>query len=197
MNKNQSMVDIVDQYLRETKKPQELSSIVEYVAKEKDFETTDIDRINQLYLDISTSGKYVYIGDNKWDLKERNLEYWDKDGIAFLTDEEKQKLNDASDEYEDLDFSDFDKEEFIKKLENVKDEEFDDEDNEITHEDKETLEALKEEQEYMDVELPSQNDQEDEKVLDINDLDFDYDELDEEEEKYNEAMDEFEHMYDE
>lgn len=109
----------------------------------------------------------------------------------------KQKLNDASDEYEDLDFSDFDKEEFIKKLENVKDEEFDDEDNEITHEDKETLEALKEEQEYMDVELPNQSDQEDEKILDINDLDFDYDELDEEEEKYNEAMDEFEHMYDE
>lgn len=197
MNKNQSMVDIVDQYLRETKKPQELSSIVDYVAKEKDFETSDIDKINQLYLDISTSGKYVYIGDNKWDLKERNLEYWDKDGIAFLTDEEKQKLNDASDEYEDLDFSDFDKEEFIKKLENVKDEEFDDEDNEITHEDKETLEALKEEQEYMDVELPNQSDQEDEKILDINDLDFDYDELDEEEEKYNEAMDEFEHMYDE
>ncbi len=197
MNKNQSMVDIVDQYLRETKKPQELSSIVDYVAKEKDFETSDIDKINQLYLDISTSGKYVYIGDNKWDLKERNLEYWDKDGIAFLTDEEKQKLNDASDEYEDLDFSDFDKEEFIKKLENVKDEEFDDEDNEIIHEDKETLEALKEEQEYMDVELPNQSDQEDEKILDINDLDFDYDELDEEEEKYNEAMDEFEHMYDE
>lgn len=92
MNKNQSMVDIVDQYLRETKKPQELSSIVDYVAKEKDFETSDIDKINQLYLDISTSGKYVYIGDNKWDLKERNLEYWDKDGIAFLTDEEKTKI---------------------------------------------------------------------------------------------------------
>lgn len=193
MNKNQSMVDIVDQYLRETKKPQELSSIVEYVAKEKDFETTDIDRINQLYLDISTSGKYVYIGDNKWDLKERNLEFWDKDGIAFLTDEEKQKLNDTSDDYIDLDFSDFDKEEFMKKIENIKDDE-DEEDEEMTHEDKE---ALKEEQEYMDVELPSQNDQEDEKVLDINDLDFDYDELDEEEEKYNEAMDEFEHMYDE
>ena len=193
MNKNQSMVDIVDQYLRETKKPQELSSIVEYVAKEKDFETTDIDRINQLYLDISTSGKYVYIGDNKWDLKERNLEFWDKDGIAFLTDEEKQKLNDTSDDYIDLDFSDFDKEEFMKKIENIKDDE-DEEDEEMTHEDKE---ALKEEQEYMDVELPSQNNQEDEKVLDINDLDFDYDELDEEEEKYNEAMDEFEHMYDE
>lgn len=193
MNKNQSMVDIVDQYLRETKKPQELSSIVEYVAKEKDFETTDIDRINQLYLDISTSGKYVYIGDNKWDLKERNLEFWDKDGIAFLTDEEKQKLNDTSDDYIDLDFSDFDKEEFMKKIENIKDDEEDD-DEEMTHEDKE---ALKEEQEYMDVELPSQNDQEDEKVLDINDLDFDYDDLDEEEEKYNEAMDEFEHMYDE
>ncbi len=193
MNKNQSMVDIVDQYLRETKKPQELSAIVEYVAKEKDFETTDIDRINQLYLDISTSGKYVYIGDNKWDLKERNLEFWDKDGIAFLTDEEKQKLNDTSDDYIDLDFSDFDKEEFMKKIENIKDDE-DEEDEEMTHEDKE---ALKEEQEYMDVELPSQNDQEDEKVLDINDLDFDYDELDEEEEKYNEAMDEFEHMYDE
>ena len=193
MNKNQSMVDIVDQYLRETKKPQELSSIVEYVAKEKDFETTDIDRINQLYLDISTSGNYVYIGDNKWDLKERNLEFWDKDGIAFLTDEEKQKLNDTSDDYIDLDFSDFDKEEFMKKIENIKDDE-DEEDEEMTHEDKE---ALKEEQEYMDVELPSQNDQEDEKVLDINDLDFDYDELDEEEEKYNEAMDEFEHMYDE
>ena len=193
MNKNQSMVDIVDQYLRETKKPQELSAIVEYVAKEKDFETTDIDRINQLYLDISTSGKYVYIGDNKWDLKERNLEFWDKDGIAFLTDEEKQKLNDTSDDYIDLDFSDFDKEEFMKKIENIKDDEEDDDEG-MTHEDKE---ALKEEQEYMDVELPSQNDQEDEKVLDINDLDFDYDELDEEEEKYNEAMDEFEHMYDE
>lgn len=193
MKKNQSMVDVVEEYLRSDKTPRTLNEIVDYVAKEKTFDANDIEKINQLYLDISTSGKYVYIGENQWDLKERNLEYWDKDGIAFMSEEERENIREE--DYEDLDFSEFDREEFIKKLNAMSDDELDEE-IELDLSDEELVEQA-EEAEYLEVELPTHT-SDDDKELSIDDVDFDLDdEDDEDEDKYNEAMDDYEYLYDE
>jgi DNA-directed RNA polymerase subunit delta len=48
----------------------------------------DVDKLTQLYMDITQSAKFVYCGEDQWDLKERNLELWDKDGFAFVQAEE-------------------------------------------------------------------------------------------------------------
>ncbi|MDO9629646.1 MAG: DNA-directed RNA polymerase subunit delta [Acholeplasmataceae bacterium] len=173
--KSLAMLDVAELLLRESTKPLTIQEIIKSVAEIKETSLDDIDRMTQLYMDITQSAKFVYCGDDQWDLKERNLELWDKDGFAFVHAEEVEE-----DVEEDLDFTEFvleDEEEVVK----------DDEEDE-----EEVDEEIKEEKAYIEIDLPiksTDDDVDDEPEIEFDD---DYDEDD-----YNEIMDDYEDMYDE
>ncbi len=144
--------------------------LINEVLALKGLEDPDNALATQLYVDITTSSKFVYMGEDNWDLKSRqSLDQFDKDGASFNPkdgsfeeDEEDETDEDDLDEDEESDEDDEDEDE--------KDESEEDEESE-------------EEEEYFE-------DEEDEN--DEDDLDED-DSIDEE--KYNEYMDDYEDLY--
>ena len=179
--KSLAMVDIAEALLKENKEPMTIQQIIKQVAEIKEISMEDMDRLTQLYMDITQSAKFVFCGDDQWDLKERNLELWDKDGYAFVHPDEIE-----DDVEEDLDFTEF-----------VLEEEEEEEEVEVDEEEEEAEvdEEIKEEKAYIDMDLPIKS-TDDEDVDDEVDLEeFDDDEYDEDD--YNEIMDDYEDMYDE
>ncbi len=178
--KTMAMIDIVEHLLKENSEPITIQDLIAKVREIKDIQPDDVDRLTQLYMDITQSAKFVYVGEDKWDLKERNLEMWDKDGYAFVTpDQDEEEVED------DLDFTEF-------TLDDVEEQEVEVDDDEDEDEEKEEEdEEIKEEKEYIDVALPIKSTDEDDVDDDV-DFDSDYDEDD-----YNEIMDDYEDMYDE
>lgn len=145
-------------------------SLIDEVLALKGLEDPDNTLATQLYVDITTSSKFVYMGEDNWDLKSRqSLDQFDKDGASFNPkdgsfEEDEEDENDEDDLDED-DESDEDEEDEDEKDESEEDEE------------------SEEEEEYFE-------DEEDES--DEDDLDED-DSIDEE--KYNEYMDDYEDLY--
>lgn len=180
--KTMAMIDVAEQLIRNHKEPMDIQELIKQIREIKEMSADDIDRLTQLYMDITTSAKFVYCGEDKWDLKERNLELWDKDGYAFVTMDEVEE-----DEEEDLDFTEFNLEEVEEEKAKSTDEE--DEDDEVK--DKEEVEELKEEKKYIEAPLPIKSTDDDNGDDEV-ELEFDYDEDD-----YNEIMDDYEDMYDE
>lgn len=180
-----SLLDTVTYILKENKEPMSIYDLIEATAKQSGMDIEDVDAMTQLYMDITLSGKFVFVGDDKWTLKDGHLEYWDKDGYAFISPEEIEDISD-----DEIDFSDF-------NLADIEDLEVDlvDEDNEddLDDEDEEDLdEEIIEEKAYVDVGLDLISTDEDEGLDDVDlDLDDDYDEDD-----YNDIMDDYEDMYD-
>lgn len=193
---NLSLVGVVEEILKENKQPLELNQIIEKTGEIKGFDPENIDEVNQLYLDLTLSGLFVYVGNNEWDLKDRNLEFWDKDGFYFISEEVIEDLN-FEDDYEDLDFTEFNLEDYEEQLRNeelalVDDTDLDDE--EIYEDlDEEDIEAIAEEKAYLDIETKILSTDED----DIDDVDLDgYDDDDYDEEEYHDIMDDYEDLYD-
>lgn len=187
-NENLSNIELIDTYLKSTQDAKTLEEIINYVSTNRNIDSQDIETINQLYLDMTTSGKYVYVGENKWDLKERNLEYWDKDGTAFITEEMRATL-DELDEEDDIDIKEFDYEQYQQKIKDMEaGKEIDDVDSEL----EEVSPEDSEEKEYIDIELPTSNDEEDNENFDFS---YNEEEFDKDEDKYNDLMDEFEDLY--
>lgn len=187
-NENLSNIELIDTYLKSTQDAKTLEDIINYVSTNRNIDSQDIETINQLYLDMTTSGKYVYVGENKWDLKERNLEYWDKDGTAFITEEMRATL-DELDEEDDIDIKEFDYEQYQQKIKDMEaGKEIDDVDSEL----EEVSPEDSEEKEYIDIELPTSNDEEDNENFDFS---YNEEEFDKDEDKYNDLMDEFEDLY--
>lgn len=179
--KSMAMIDVAEQLIRDHKEPMEIQELVKQIREIKEMSADDIDRLTQLYMDITTSAKFVYCGEDKWDLKERNLELWDKDGYAFVTMDEVEE-----DEEEDLDFTEF----TLEEVEEEKPKASDDEDDETVEvKDKEEVEELKEEKKYIEAPLPIKSTDDDNGD---DEIEFAYDEDD-----YNEIMDDYEDMYDE
>ena len=167
-----AMVDIVEELLKESKRPIAIQELFKQIAEIKGIELDDIDKLTQLYMDITQSAKFVYCGDDKWDLKEGNLHLWDDDGSAFIVVEE--DIDDLLEE----DLAIFDEEE-------IEEEEIFDEEEDL---DEETKEEIKEEKEYIEIDLP---------LTSTDDDDVDFDAVDYDEEEYNEIMDDYEDIYDE
>jgi len=174
--KTLAMLEVAEILLKESKTPITIQDLIRSVAEIKEISLEDVDKLTQLYMDITQSAKFVYCGDDQWDLKERNLELWDKDGYAFVHPEEVEE-----DVEEDLDFT-----EFVLEDE----EEVEVEDEEEVEEDEE----IKEEKAYIAIDLPTKSTDEDDTDDDV-EIEFDSDDYDEDE--YNEIMDDFEDMYDE
>lgn len=97
-----SLLDTITYILKENKEPMSIYDLIEATAKQSGMDIEDVDAMTQLYMDITLSGKFVFVGDDKWTLKDGHLEYWDKDGYAFISPEEIEDISD-----DEIDFSDF------------------------------------------------------------------------------------------
>ncbi len=169
-----SLLDIIEDILNENKEPISIYELIENAATIKGLDKNDVDAMTQLYMDITLSGRFVFVGEDKWTLKDGHLEFWDKDGYAFIQPEEVEEIDE-----EEIDFSEF----------NLAEVEETEEDEEL---DEELDEEVIEEKAYVDVGLDLVSTDEDDGIDDIDlDLDDDYDEDD-----YNEIMDDYEDMYD-
>lgn len=193
---NLSMVDLVESYLIE-KKELTIDEIISYVFESKKLDKTNIDLVTNFYMDLTTSGKFVYCGQDKWALKKNNLDFWDKDGHAFTDYEEDPEL----DVEDDLDFTEFNledielpsekespeeeslEEEEKETIENPLSEEMMEKENRILREEKI---AVEEEKEYIEAEVSMKTTDEE----DDNEASDQYDEDD-----YNEIMDDYEELY--
>ena len=173
-----SMLEVAYKIMEEKTEPCNIFDLMKEVlaAKGINDETGEIEA--QLYIDITTSSKFVYEGDDKWDLKiRRSLDDYDKDGTAFVKD-----IIDDSDD--DKSVADFD-------LDDKSDDDDDDDDQE----------EVSEEYEYEDEEEFSDDDDSDDEVgVEVRDAsdddDFGTDDDDFDEDDYNEKMDDFEDLYD-
>ncbi|MCF7930561.1 MAG: DNA-directed RNA polymerase subunit delta [Acholeplasmataceae bacterium] len=177
--KTLAMIDVAEVLLKSQPTPMTIQQLIQGVAEIKSISLDDIDKLTQLYMDITQSAKFVYCGDDQWDLKERNLELWDKDGFAFVHAEEIEE-----DVEEDLDFTEFileDEEEEVVEVEDEEDVEVEDEE-------------IKEEKAYIEIDLPIKSTDDDD-VDDDPEVEFDSEDYDEDD--YNEIMDDYEDMYDE
>lgn len=176
-----AMIDVAEIILKENTEPIKINDLIAKVVEIKGVSEEDFEKITQLYMDITQSGKFVFCGDELWDLKERNLELWDKDGYAFVQlDDVEEEVEDDDDELEFTEFT----------LDDIEEEdEIEEEDDDDETDDKEELE---EEKEYIEVELAIKSTDDD----DVDDPEIEFDDEEYDEDDYNEIMDDYEDMYD-
>lgn len=173
-----SLLEVAVMLMEQKRTQQNIMLLIKEVLEMKGITDENNELTAQLYIDITTSSKFVYMGDDEWDLKSRqSLEKYERDGSAFNSKE------DLLDQDEDLDENDLDLDE------DNEDEDEEDEDSDYGYD-------------YEDEDSDYDDDDDDE------DSDYDDGELDDEdvdryteegfnEDKYNDYMNEFEDMYDE
>lgn len=166
-DQSKSMVEIAEEFIRINGK-QNIYTLIESVANIKGVSLEDTDRLTQLYIEMTLSANFVYCGNDEWDLKENNLEMWDKDGSYFNKQDYEEDEDDDNISLEDY---------FIPE-----------EDEEITDKDDEDEEDKDEDEDIIiiDDDLPIYSTDDDDQEVE---LDFD-------DEDYNEIMDDYEDMYD-
>lgn len=81
----QSLIVSAIRVLKEKKEPIEFYTLFTLLCDEKSYSSKErAELITRFYSDITTSAKFVYTGDNHWDLKEhQKTELWEKDGSYF------------------------------------------------------------------------------------------------------------------
>jgi len=185
-----SLVDIIYQILSDSPDSLNVLELINEIVNKKNIgdEEAKIELVNQTYLDITTSAKFVYQGDGIWSTKAKDLESWDKDGYAFI-DQAKligdDFIDEDEDELEDVSLSDFSIDDYSE-----------DEDDDSLLLDEDEVIGIK----------PAQNivqDDEDEDDYDMHTVDEngdyieeDYEENDFDEENYEDLMDEYEDLMD-
>lgn len=175
MENQMSLIEIALEIMDEKKEPIDIYTLIEETLARKGVVDTDGTYAAKLYTDITTSSKFVFMGENKWDLKSRqSLDQFDKDGSSFNskddydnTEEEDDDLNESDLELEDEDDN--------KYYDDDEDEDDEDEDDEDSYDD--------EDEDDLDLD-----------ELDEEDEDDSYDDNDDEE-KYNKYMDDYEDLY--
>ncbi|MCM1130601.1 MAG: DNA-directed RNA polymerase subunit delta [Roseburia sp.] len=168
-------------YLMEQKKVQQnIRALIREVLEIKGLDDADGKLATQLYIDITTSSKFVYMGNEEWDLKCRqSLDEYDKDGSAFNV--KGAELDDEPlDEDEDLDEESLDE----------------DEDEYEEDEDEDEYEREDEYDEDEESEYEDEYDEDEDAIID-GELTERYSEDDFNEDKYNDLMDDYEDMYEE
>ena len=104
-----SLLEVAILLMEQKKNKQPIMNLIKEVLEMKGLDDEDKSLATQLYIDITTSSKFVYMGDGEWDLKIRqSLDEYDKDGSAFNSKddlfEEEDDIKDVEiEEYEDED----------------------------------------------------------------------------------------------
>ena len=110
-----SLLEVAILLMEQKKNKQSIKALIKEVLEMKGLDDLDNTLATQLYIDITTSSKFVYMGEGEWDLKIRqSLDEYDKDGSAFNSKdafiEEDEDLKDVEiedDDYEDDDYDDY------------------------------------------------------------------------------------------
>ena len=171
MENQMSLIEIALEIMENQKEPIDIYTLIEETLAKKGLIDTDGTYKAKLYTDIIASSKFVFMGENKWDLKDRqSLDQFDKDGSSFNS---KEDYDNSDDDYDDEDSIDFD------------DEDEDDDDNRDYDDEDDEDEARFDDE-----------DDEDEDSIGFEDEDDDEDSYDDnDEEKYNKYMDDYEDLY--
>jgi len=176
-----SLMEAAEQKLFESNKPLSFMELFQEICDIKGItEEERNEMISQVYTDFILSAKFVYVGEDLWDLKSRqSIDLWDKDGAFYqefssFEEDEEEDTYEEDDDYED----DFDNDE-----EDEDEDEEDEEDESIYEEDDDYDEFDEDEEDFVE-------DEED--IDDVEDDDSD----DYDEDEYNEYMDNYEDMYD-
>lgn len=170
-----SLLEVALKIMSESNEPKDIYELIKESLALKEINDEDGTLTASLYVDITTSSKFVFMGDDKWELKERQpLSQFDKDGSAFFKKDEEYE-DDEDDENEGYELED-DEELSI-------DDEDDDEEKSYDEDDEESYDQYENEYEGED----SYDDEDDESYND--------DENDFDEDKYNDLMDDYEDQY--
>lgn len=131
-----SLLEIAIKNMAGKKTPQNIYKFLDEVLSIKGISESDenyIDLKAQLYTDMITSARFVYCGEDTWNLKENeSLDLWDKDASFFNTDEieedddDEVTLDDYNIDDNDDEEDDDDEEENEDDMDNHYDEEDDD-----------------------------------------------------------------------
>ena len=135
--KEKSLLEVAVELMERKRTAQNIYSLIKEALEIKGLTDEDGSLTTQLYVDITTSSKFVYMGDDEWDLKYRqSLDQFDNDGSAFNSkddeydDEEDEEIDDLDeddlDDYDSDDESD-DDDEYEDDDDDEYDVEFDDE----------------------------------------------------------------------
>ncbi|MGM0435437.1 MAG: DNA-directed RNA polymerase subunit delta [Bacillota bacterium] len=82
--KEESLVNLAEKILKDAQEPIDLYELFEKAATSKGLNETDVSMINRFYSELVSSAKFVYTGENTWDLKNhQKIELWDKDGSYY------------------------------------------------------------------------------------------------------------------
>lgn len=165
-----SMIEVAKVIVKNANVAVAIKEIIDKVLELKNMQGNS-DKATQLYVDITTSADFVYMGESCWDLKDNQpLDEWDKDASAFNShdDEEENEEDITADDY------DLDEESKVNDDEDSIDEEIDDTPIYSTDDDDDNSDFISEFDEVRD--SP------------------DADEFDED--KYGDIMDSYEDLYD-
>ena len=172
-----SLIEIALEIMETSNAPLNIYDLIAKTLEKKGIVDEDGSIAAKLYTDLTISSKFVYMGDDLWDLKSRqSLDQFDKDGSSFNSkDDEYEDEEEEEDDLEDEDLLDDEDEE----------EDSDDEDEEDSDED------LDDEDNYDDTD--EENHYDDDDNYDDTDEEDHYD--DDDEDKYNQIMDDYEDLY--
>ena len=176
MENQMSLIEIALKIIESCDGPINIYDLLEKTLKEKGITDEDGTIKAKLYTDITISSKFVYMGEDNWDLKSRqSLDQFDKDGSSFISKADEYEGEDEAEEVEeDDDSSLYEDDEYDEESEEEDDEEY--EDDEESDEEDDELDA-----EYEDEESEEEDDEDS------------YN--DEDEDKYNKIMDDYEDLY--
>jgi len=85
MPKERSMIDTAVWIMSNEKKSFDLYDLFDRVSEEMNLsEEQQHTLLSKFYADMTTSAKFIYVGDNEWNLKaNEKVELWDKDGSFY------------------------------------------------------------------------------------------------------------------
>lgn len=130
-----SLLEIAIKNMAGKKTPQNIYKFLDEVLSIKGISESDenyIDLKAQLYTDMITSARFVYCGEDTWNLKENeSLDLWDKDASFFNTDEIEEDDDDevTLDDYNIDDNDDEEDDDDEEENEDDMDNHYDDEDD--------------------------------------------------------------------
>lgn len=175
-----SLLEVAVKLMEQTQGVKNIRALIKEVLELKGLSDEDGSISTQLYIDITTSSKFVYMGNDEWDLKSRqSLDEFDKDGSAFNTKDD--EIDDELDD--DLDEDDLDDE--------------DEDEDDLDDEDEDEDDLDDEDEDDFDDEDEDEDDLDDEDDLNDGEDMERYSEEGFNEDKYNDYMDDYEDMYDE
>ena len=184
MENQKSLIEIALEIMEKSNSPLNIYTLIEETLLRKGITDEDGTLAAKLYTDISISSKFVYMGEDCWDLKSRqSLDQFDKDGSSFISkDEEYHDEDDSDDELDNYDDEDEDRYDDDDEDEDS-DKDYDDED-----EDEESDERYDEESEEEDS-YDDEDERYDEESEESEEDNYD------DEDKYNQIMDDYEDLY--